>query len=103
MDTLMMKNQSLKRCFQVNVFRGVRPQVTKTKKSGNIPIPALWKTNDYSANGPIDTTEWMMFINFGAHDPNIDISDVEFESVNAKIVGQTKRFASFLFDFVIFQ
>ena len=43
-----------------------------------------------------------MFINFGAHDPNIDISDVEFESVNAKIVGQTKRFASFLFDFVFF-
>ena len=34
----------------------------------------------------------MMFIDFGANDPDVDISDVEFESVNAIIVDQTTRF-----------
>ena len=34
----------------------------------------------------------MMFIDFGANDPNVDISSVQFESVNAIIVDKTTRF-----------
>ena len=37
----------------------------------------------------------MMFIDFGANDPNINISGVEFESVNAIIVDQTTRLGHF--------
>ena len=34
----------------------------------------------------------MMFIDFGANDPNVDISNVQFESVNAIVVDKTTRF-----------
>ena len=40
----------------------------------------------------------MMFIDFGANDPNVDISGLEFESVNAIIVDQTTRFLFYRFN-----
>ena len=40
---------------------------------GSIPLPSSLDS----------TSEWVMFINFGYNDPNVDISGVEFESVNA--------------------
>ena len=49
---------------------------------GSIPIPSSFEATD----------KWMMFIDFGANDPNVDISGLEFESVNAIIVDQTTRF-----------
>ena len=45
---------------------------------GSIPIPS-----------DLDpSTEWTMFINFGQNDPNVDISGVDFTSVNAVVVYQ---------------
>lgn len=49
---------------------------------GSIPIP--------STLGPTD--EWMMFIDFG---PDVDISGVEFASVNALVVTQTVRYVHY--------
>ena len=45
---------------------------------GTIPIP--------SQHDP--TEKWTMLINFGYNDPNVDISGVDFTSVNAVIVAQ---------------
>ena len=62
---------------------------SKTTISGTIPIPALWKANEFADAGPYD--QWTMYIDFRASDSNVDISGVKFESVNAVVVGQTNR------------
>ena len=37
------------------------------------------------------STKWAMFIDFGYNDPNVDISGVEFASVNAVVIYQDTR------------
>ena len=82
-------NQSSKQCFQVNVLDQMTSRAlnlkyfdSKVKISGTIPIPAL-------EGEPC--SEWTMYTDFGAHDSDVDISDVHFETVNAVVVNQTKR------------
>jgi hypothetical protein len=49
--------------------------------SGTIPISPLLDPS----------TKWTMFINFGHNDPNVDISGVDFTSVNAVVVYQDMK------------
>ena len=88
-------NQSFKQCFQVNFLDRMTARALNLKYfysnkiSGTIPIPAL---EDGSCS------EWTMYVDFGAHDSDVDISPgtfpfngVHFETVNAVVVNQTKR------------
>jgi len=50
--------------------------------AGSIPTTSLTE----------ETDDWTIHIDFGANDPNVDISGVQFEAVNAEVVIQTTRF-----------
>ena len=91
MDTLTMKTHSLLQCLQVFIWsfneKGVNLTWIYHFYLGTIPISPLLDPS----------TKWTMFINFGHNDPNVDISGVDFTSVNAVVVYQDMKWVLMTF------